>query len=327
MDFLLILFIILFFYKISFKINKDYLSKEYTSYIRGILAISVVFCHISFNRRDLLILDIFNYIGPFIVGIFFFLSGYGIISRIKEIGIDKYLDKYINKRVLRLAKEYIVIWILYVIVGVIIYKNFGFLTKNIIIPHSWFIFIIEVLYIAFFVTSKIFKKNIKKNIIALNIFQILLIIILYSLSLEPCWYISIMPFGIGMLYRELENKKINNLKVIVLNIFLLAFLEIAIIIIEKLLNEQLIVSIIKNIATVCFSIIVINIGKYVQFKNPIFKFCGNISLYIYLLHGIFERLFSSIEFINNNNLLYGICVLTTTIIFSLFYKNILKRTN
>lgn len=207
MDILLILFISLFFYKISLKKSDEFLSKDYTGYLRGILALCIVFCHISYNRRNIAVFNVFNYLGPFIVGIFFFLSGYGIISRIKETGTDKYLENYIDKRVIRLAKEYIYVWIFYILTGLVIYRNFSFFNDSIIVPHSWFIFVIEVLYIMFFFTSKIFNNNLKKNILLLNVLQIFFIIILYLIGLTDYWYISILPFGIGMIYRELNISK------------------------------------------------------------------------------------------------------------------------
>lgn len=323
MDILLILFISLFFYKISLKKSDEFLSKDYTGYLRGILALCIVFCHISYNRRNIAVFNVFNYLGPFIVGIFFFLSGYGIISRIKEIGTDKYLENYIDKRVMKLAKEYIYVWIFYILTGLVIYRNFHFLVvSNIIIPHSWFIFVIEILYIMFFLTSRIFNNNLIKNIFLLNVLQILLIIILYLIGFKDYWYISILPFGIGMIYKDLNISDRNIIKTILFNIIIFILSEISIYVIEKSTNLELLVILLKNCAITSFSITVISIGKYIRFKNPIFKYSGTISLNIYLLHGIFEMIFNNVEFINNNNFLYGCSVIISTVIVSIIYKQI-----
>lgn len=324
MDILLILFISLFFYKISLKKSDEFLSKDYTGYLRGILALCIVFCHISYNRRNIAVFNVFNYLGPFIVGVFFFLSGYGIISRIKETGTDKYLENYIDKRVIKLAKEYIYVWIFYILTGLVIYRNFSFFNDSIIVPHSWFIFVIEVLYIMFFFTSKIFNNNLKKNILLLNVLQIFFIIILYLIGLTDYWYISILPFGIGMIYRELNISKKNIIKTILFNIIIFILSEMSIYVIEKSANLGLTIILLKNCAITCFSIIVISMGKYISFKNPIFKYCGSISLNIYLLHGIFEMVFTNIDQIDNNNFLYGCSVIISTVIASIIYKQIEK---
>lgn len=95
-------------------------------------------------------------------------------------------------------------------------------------------------------------------------------------------------------------------------------------VIEKSANLGLTIILLKNCAITCFSIIVISMGKYISFKNPIFKYCGSISLNIYLLHGIFEIVFTNIDQIDNNNFLYGCSVIISTIIASIIYKQIEK---
>ena len=63
-------------------------------------------------------------------------------------------------------------------------------------------------------------------------------------------------------------------------------------------------------------------GRIVQFKNPFFKFIGNISLEVYLIHGLYENIFKKISLISNNNLIYGFVVLVLSIVSAFLIKKI-----
>lgn len=95
MELLYAVFFLLFLYKIDFGVSDEFMSKDYTTYLRGIFALTIMLCHIRIT--DFAPLNVFNYLGYPIVGIFFFLSGYGMLTRIKQIGIDNYMNGFILK--------------------------------------------------------------------------------------------------------------------------------------------------------------------------------------------------------------------------------------
>ena len=108
MDFLICVFFLCFLYKLQINKNEEeYLSLEYTKYLKGILALVVVFCHIQYDRINLPIFKVFNYVGNFAVALFFFLSGYGLMSQYVKKG-NKYLQGFFRKRILKLIIIYLV---------------------------------------------------------------------------------------------------------------------------------------------------------------------------------------------------------------------------
>ena len=63
MDLLIIIFILSFLYKIQFNKSKnENVGIEYTKYLRGILALTIVFCHLSSGRIQIPIFKILDYV-------------------------------------------------------------------------------------------------------------------------------------------------------------------------------------------------------------------------------------------------------------------------
>lgn len=321
MDVLICIFFLCFLYKIQIKKNEEeYLSLEYTKYLKGILALIVVFCHIQYDRINLPIFKVFNYVGDFAVALFFFLSGYGLMSQyIKKR--QEYLKDFLSKRILKLIIIYVVFIVIYTLTY---FANGTFKTvndllkvifsKKLIVAHSWYIIDILILYLIFWISAKLFKNNYKKIILSILILSILGIILFIGLGYSECWYVSILSFVLGMIYKECQEEieKIDNKTIyLCFGIGLLVFLGLQFMIgkIPNILIQKYIMSFIKNFACICFVIIVVNIGKKVQFKNPIYEFVGKISLELYLIHGLYENIFKNITIISNSNLIYGILVL------------------
>lgn len=205
MELLFAVFFLLFLYKIKFGVSDEFMSKDYTTYLRGICALAIMLRHIRIT--DFAPLNVFDYLGNPIVGIFFFLSGYGMLTRIKQIGIDNYMNGFILKRCVPLFVEYIFVWIFNFVCMFLVSGNFDFL-KKIITPYSWFIIMIEVLYIVFYIGYKLFKDNLKRLIIFVTISELALIIALSVFGVGECWYLSLLCFSGGMIYSVVNlNKK------------------------------------------------------------------------------------------------------------------------
>lgn len=205
MELLFAVFFLLFLYKIEFGVSDEFMSKDYTTYLRGICALAIMLRHIRIT--DFAPLNVFDYLGNPIVGIFFFLSGYGMLTRIKQTGIDNYMNGFILKRCVPLFVEYIFVWIFNFVCMFLVSGNFNFL-KKIITPYSWFIIMIEVLYIVFYIGYKLFKDNLKRLIIFVTISELALIIALSVFGVGECWYLSLLCFSGGMIYSVVNlNKK------------------------------------------------------------------------------------------------------------------------
>ena len=313
MELLFAVFFLLFLYKIKFGVSDEFMSKDYTTSLRGVCALAIMLCHIRIT--NFAPLNVFNYLGNPIVGIFFFLSGYGMLTRIKQIGIDNYMNGFILKRCVPLFVEYIFVWIFNFVCMFLVSGNFNFL-KEIITPHSWFIIMIEVLYIVFYIGYKLFKDNLKGLIIFVTIFELALIIALSAFGVGKFWYLSLLCFSGGMIYSVVN---LNEKKTLPL-IYGFGALAVVASGAEYVLSDKpkiiVLWALIYNVSILSLVIFVLSVGRYVRFKNPVFELCGKMSLEIYLLHGVFQFVFKEIKPIYNNSLLYGAMIILCTLLMS-----------
>lgn len=313
MELLFAVFFLLFLYKIKFGVSDEFMSKDYTTYLRGICALAIMLRHIRIT--DFAPLNVFDYLGNPIVGIFFFLSGYGMLTRIKQTGIDNYMNGFILKRCVPLFVEYIFVWIFNFVCMFLVSGNFDFL-KKIITPYSWFIIMIEVLYIVFYIGYKLFKDNLKRLIIFVTISELALIIALSVFGVGECWYLSLLCFSGGMIYSVVNLNKKRTLPLI----FGFGALAVVATGAEYVLSDKpkiiVLWALIYNVSVLSLAIVALSVGRYVRFKNPVFELCGKMSLEIYLLHGVFQYVFKEIKPIYNNSLLYGAMIILCTLLMS-----------
>lgn len=313
MELLFAVFFLLFLYKIEFGVSDEFMSKDYTTYLRGICALAIMLRHIRIT--GFAPLNVFDYLGNPIVGIFFFLSGYGMLTRIKQTGIDNYMNGFILKRCVPLFVEYIFVWIFNFVCMFLVSGNFDFL-KEIITPHSWFIIMIEVLYIVFYIGYKLFKDNLKVLIIFVTIFELTLIIVLSAFGADEFWYLSLLCFSGGMIYSVVNLNKKRTLPLI----FGFGALAVVATGAEYVLSDKpkiiVLWALIYNVSVLALAIVALSVGRYVRFKNPVFELCGKMSLEIYLLHGVFQFVFKEIKPIYNNSLLYGAMIILCTLLMS-----------
>ncbi|WP_290911156.1 acyltransferase family protein [Eubacterium sp.] len=313
MELLYAVFFLLFLYKIEFGVSDEFMSKDYTTYLRGICALAIMLRHIRIT--DFAPLNVFDYLGNPIVGIFFFLSGYGMLTRIKQTGIDNYMNGFILKRCVPLFVEYIFVWIFNFVCMFLVSGNFNFL-KKIITPYSWFIIMIEVLYIVFYIGYKLFKDNLKRLIIFVTISELALIIALSVFGVGECWYLSLLCFSGGMIYSVVNLNKKKTLPLI----FGFGALAVVATGAEYVLSDKpkiiVLWALIYNVSVLSLAIVALSVGRYVRFKNPVFELCGKMSLEIYLLHGVFQYVFKEIKPIYNNSLLYGAMIILCTLLMS-----------
>ena len=81
---------------LSKKISDNFLSVESTGYLRGIMAIGVVLTHLSDSLTGYTLLSYFQHAGYLLVAVFFFLSGFGLISQYKKR--ERHILRHSGKR-------------------------------------------------------------------------------------------------------------------------------------------------------------------------------------------------------------------------------------
>lgn len=173
-----------FFWGIKFSgksFNDNLMSVESTKTVRGLAAMLILFHHISQqsafeNARQI---QAFNKIGIFLVAIFFFCSGYGLIKQFDSK--PDYLNGFVKKRILKsLALPFyvnvIVYAIFYLAVGVK-FKTAQWITNllglTLINEYAWFPIVLALLYLSFYFIFRFIKnqKIVLALMLAIIIFQ------------------------------------------------------------------------------------------------------------------------------------------------------------
>lgn len=179
--------------------NVEILNKQDTNFMRAIAIISIVLHHLSLQYEDIVILKPFKYLGFLMVGVFFFLSGYGLFVSMRKK--KNYLSK-IPKKIIRLIIPFFIAAIIYFL----FYKIFGIEIKNIllVVKYSWYMYELILFYILFYIFFKFFKED--KAFVGVLITILLILIIVYLIGFSETWYKSSMLFVIGIYIAKNKEK-------------------------------------------------------------------------------------------------------------------------
>lgn len=189
----------------------SYFSIEKTNVLKAILPFGIIVHHISFNFPQNILLNDFHFTGPYIVGIFFFISGYALefqynknkislnelVRRIKKILIPLILPSIIYLFLITCIEKQTI--------NEILETNFN--NGQILLPHTWFITILFIIYILYYTTRHLFKNNHTYLLFLFLIFTIFIIIIKKSENSHI--YSSNYAFIIGVAFKQNETKIIN----------------------------------------------------------------------------------------------------------------------
>ena len=180
--------------------------------VRGILALSIIVHHLSiFGYGCGSFLPFYSW-GVYIVSVFFFLTGYGLMVSYIKKG-QSYLKGFISHRFFKLLPPYLLCVALYVVYQYMTIDDFSILsvlTKdidkavNILLPTSWFVVVILIFYLAFYLSMKL-GKSLPVNIIILVGWAVCYYFAVKYLNLKEYWYMSIFALNLGMVFAYKEN--------------------------------------------------------------------------------------------------------------------------
>lgn len=183
--------------------------KEETSPIRCILALLIVLTHTR--------IGIFQGLGTVAVSIFFFLTGYGLIKSYQAKGKD-YLKGYCKRRILPILIPYAIVCILWQ-TWVLCFESDDYYVRRIpelihgdpgmIVPTSWFILAIFLIY-GFFYISALYGKSIKAVstvfVSEIIVYTILLIYLRIQYDFISSWFVSNSGIIVGVLVAYYEER-------------------------------------------------------------------------------------------------------------------------
>lgn len=183
--------------------TSEFLNRDYTSILRGLCMIAIVFSHTA-NEFSALLAE-YHIAGLLIcgrlaTGIFFFLSGYGLTLSIQRNSIDR---SYVVRHLRHLLLPYLIFWIFYIVVGLLtqtlptdisFYTAFFFLRMPYV--DAWFFKTIIGIYIVYFFLARFVKARAG---ICISIIIIVYAMLLSTTDVSSFWWNTIMCFPLGIL--------------------------------------------------------------------------------------------------------------------------------
>ena len=312
--------------------NDECMGLNQTKAILGLFSIFIVLHHIAQKPAsfDLAFFAPFRYSGYLFVSFFFFCSGYGLYKSFSSK--QDYLKGFFGKRFLPLLITFFITDIIFQMArSSRVYSTFP---AN---PYSWFVFVIMVLYAAFYFCFKLVKKN---QPLVLLCCVIAGIIICALLTMETYIYNSMLAFPVGILFAQKQEKLTESIKKRYVPFLIISIIVSAVLIFFAAQDlrlykiacrfyspEAIDYLVIKNIQTVlqifsslAFCVFIVLLSMKICLENKVLNFFGSMTLEIYLVHVLFVELFTE-KFTGSgkplyyiqNQLLYTLVVLALTI--------------
>lgn len=317
---LILLLIILMLPKIKFSLNeRNSLSLQNSTYLRGLLCILVFLNHFSgwFENQGI-IFYVFSHLGSFVVGAFFFLSGFGLMKAYS----GELKNTFLIKRFIKIFIPYWICELLYSVISAcfniplqvdVNFKNIALASIRMseLVENSWYVAASAILYIAFFVCKKVLPK------IDMSI-KITVLLIAFSLIFSSSSYwTTFFAFPLGVFFCEHENE-INgmNYKKSASAIFLLVLVCASAILLKYYgysVNNLTYMDISDFVTSVAFAAIVYFFITFFYIGNSVLLFLGKISYEIYLMHGLGIRIAHKIVGLNSGIAFFILSLLFTLI--------------
>ncbi len=173
--------------------NQDSLSLDAMTCLKGVMALFVLFHHLSQKKlfHQTGTIGLFEYIGFLFVGVFFMASGYGLYKSF--VTKPDYLKGFVRRRILPIVISYYVMIAVYAVYHFVSASNFtpfewAFKLSGLVLINSqaWFVPVIILMYLAFYFVFK--NEKLRKFwlpiLLSLTLFQGLLFCVMNHFA----WY-------------------------------------------------------------------------------------------------------------------------------------------
>lgn len=317
---------------------EDYLSFDTTNSIKGIFILLVFIKHTTpyitnggyeyTSIYDNLFLMVDSRVGQWIVAMFLFYSGYGIMESIKTKG-KQYINSIPKKRILNTLINFDIAVIVYSIIKISFGEKFSL--KHLILSftgwHSmgnsnWYIFVIMLAYGITFIAFKIFHRDNRAITTSCIATTMMLFVTMLALTYvkESWWYDTMLCFGAGLTYSCYKQKIEHFLRG---NYYVtLCLLIVALIILCYLPFEYR--GIKYNLFSIVFSLFIVLVTMKIKVNNKVLIWMGKNLFPLYIYQRVPMIILSTISsgiLTNTYPVFYVICCFITTLLITIFYKH------
>ncbi|MCD7803001.1 MAG: acyltransferase [Clostridiales bacterium] len=327
--------------KPDFITEGGYLGKVYTNQLRGLFAIIVVYYHLALGIHPDGIFNIFSNLGNYSVGVFFFLSGYGLLVQYQKKGRD-YLKGFLWHRVIvSLVIPYLIFNVIYYVAYVCLGRQTtpldmlaSWINGHPLVSNSWYIIAIFYFYLVFFVSALLSGKRLWLTTGLCFVGSLAWMVICHEMGYGDWWFYSCFTLNAGMLW-VLVHERVEDwfqkqfwIKEAGALVACIVLYYAATILPQYIGMQTLIYLGCMQMSAIMFCVFVIALGMRIRFNGRCLALLGECSLELYLIHGLFMTIFRSDKLYLESDILYSLAVLLAAVLAAfLLHKGltILKR--
>lgn len=279
-------------------------SKDWSYRLKGLLAMIIIIHHVSTRYigwwsieeypLSYSIISKFIPLGEIVVGLFFFISGYGLLKSYKRYG-DNYISTFLSKRFLKIFIPFVIIEFATQFI-LVIFKD-GYSPWQILIdayPHRgfgfilWFPIALSLFYLAFYFCFK-YIHLIHRAIAVVTLIVVILSVYYYFIGRGDWWWKSNLCFPIGLWYAYYEH--IFTRRMALRPKLWITLLALMVVGLAQLTQKTSYAFISLRTIILLFPFFVVMVSYYVKSgRNRVSDFLGNISWEMFLTQFVFLEL-------------------------------------
>ena len=187
------------------------LSQSRSVAARGVLALLIVLHHYS-TEMALPPTQLLYPVGAMAVGVFFFMSGYGLSYSYAHKG-DDYLRHFLPKRFSKIILPFFLAILAWQVEEICLYgiedlpNRWSMLAQGLTrgwLPFSWYVWVALYYYIAFYLIFRFIRSPRLRWVAMLTSWGVQVALVKYGFGWDDYWYISSHLFVMGMIYQHAE---------------------------------------------------------------------------------------------------------------------------
>lgn len=294
--------------------------------LRGLLAIGIILHHLSksfmfdecIGAVHVSPVYYFTGMGAPIVAAFFFITGFGLAKSLQTKGTS-YLSGFLKKRLGKIMPEFLIFTVLVLLfsdlTGTVSLSEAAHKMATGYPPllNSWFMYAIVYVYLAFYLSALISTSDCLRTGIVLSLFIALYCGVVIALKWGGWWYLSIPAVSIGYFTALYENKITKILSVRYMPVCIGACAVIYALMLGHIPGSRIMAALLFAVLTyVCMRLYSIR-------TSSVLVILGELSLYIYLVHG---EILNATKYIETNKYLAGVIVILASVAVSVLIKRI-----
>lgn len=253
--------------------------------MRGLIAIWIILGHCSMEfEKEILPLYLIHKFNLVWVGVFFFLSGWGL--EISNVTKKNYLKGFLLKKTISIIGMTVKVWIFGILILTLVGKNYNFyfleLLKNYFFSTNWYMWELLFFYYLYYLTTK-YIQNSKIRLYVIFIICLCIVMLLPFTGIKPAYYFSCLGFPVGIFSYHNRERIQNCFKRYPVKILLILMMISFLCTLSLLLPQKNSISALgKNI--MCISVALMGVILFMNFSLEArsLKFLSMISPQLYL---------------------------------------------